>query len=83
LRLLDRGAVPDLILLDLLRPDVDGWRVLDRFRDGPHGSIPIVVMTGVDLPDGWTALHGCAGVLRKPFGEDVLLAELRRVLRPV
>jgi CheY-like chemotaxis protein len=80
LQLLADGVVPDLILLDMLLPVMDGWRFLDRIRAGRHGSIPVIVITGVGLSREWADAHGCAGFLKKPFDEVDLLAEVRHAL---
>ena len=77
LAMLTGGTSPDLILLDMLMPHVDGWRFLDRVRGR---AVPVVVMTGADLTREWAELRGCAGFLKKPFDEADLLAEVRRCL---
>jgi two-component system chemotaxis response regulator CheY len=81
LALLAGGAKPDLIVLDMLLPAVDGWRFLDRVKGTPHASIPVVVATGVGLSPEWAADKGCAGFLRKPFDDAQLVAEIGRILR--
>jgi CheY-like chemotaxis protein len=80
LALLAGGMKPDVILLDMLMPVVDGWRFLDRIRASLHGSIPIVITTGTNLTREWAESHGCAGFLHKPYDESDLLAELARAL---
>jgi CheY-like chemotaxis protein len=81
LALLAGGAKPDLIVLDMLLPAVDGWRFLDRVKGTPHASIPVVIATGVGLSPEWATDKGCAGFLRKPFDDAQLMAEIGRVLR--
>jgi len=45
-----KQGVPDLILLDLIMPDLDGWEVLNRIRrDGRLKSIPVVILTAKQL----------------------------------
>ena len=80
LHVLASTAPPDLILLDMLMPVMDGWHFLDRLRASRHGSIPVVVVTGGVLGREWAAAHGCAGFLKKPFDAEDLLAEVRRCL---
>ena len=74
------GLRPDVILLDMLMPVLDGWHFLNSLKLVPIGSIPIVITTGTILTREWAAAHGCAGFLRKPIEPDDLLAEVRRVL---
>ena len=76
---------PDIILLDLLMPTMDGFAFLEALRATPDGSdIPIVVLTAKDLSD--SERERLAGetkaVLRKSMhSRDELAAELRRALR--
>jgi CheY-like chemotaxis protein len=80
LRLLTEGPPPDLILLDMLMPVLDGWHFLDRLqRAGPHPPIIVTTAAGV-LSREWAAAHGCAGFLRKPVGTEALLQEVSRCL---
>jgi CheY-like chemotaxis protein len=76
-----RGGVrPDLILLDMLLPAVDGWRFLEQRRQEPAlAAIPVVIMTGLGVagPE-WAASLGAAGLLRKPVATEELLREVRR-----
>jgi CheY-like chemotaxis protein len=46
------GSAPDLVLLDVAMPDMDGWQVLDRIRqDDRKRDIPVIVVSGVDPVD--------------------------------
>jgi signal transduction histidine kinase/DNA-binding response OmpR family regulator/CHASE3 domain sensor protein len=65
---------PDVITLDLLMPDGDGWWVVERLQEDPRtASIPLVIVTGTDgaTPD----VEG--PVVRKPFDRTHLIASLR------
>jgi CheY-like chemotaxis protein len=68
---------PDLILLDMLMPVLDGWHFLERL---PQPHAPVVIATSTILTPDWAESHGCAGFLRKPIEADELLAEVRRCL---
>src|SRR5262249_2568686 len=70
------AGAPDQMLLDMLLPVVDGWRILQR-RDT---AVTVIVVTGPILSAEWAAEHGAAGFLKKPVEEAELLAEVRRVL---
>jgi CheY-like chemotaxis protein len=82
LDLLRAGPVPDLILLDMLMPVLDGWHFLQQVKGEPRlAQVPVVVVTGTILTPDWARDHGCAGFARKPVEPEELLAEIRRVLR--
>jgi CheY-like chemotaxis protein len=73
---------PDLILMDLLMPRLDGWEVVEWLKkNSATREIPVVGVTGAG-PDQVALARdaGCASVLRKPCPPDELLAEIRRVL---
>ena len=71
---------PDVILLDMLMPVMDGWKFLDTFRCSDFKHIPVICATAVGLGLDWAREHGCRGVLKKPFDADAVLAEIGRVL---
>lgn len=70
---------PDLILLDLMMPDVSGGRMYDEMKEHPTTSgIPIVVVTG--KPDAHQMFDDQIGpddVIMKPFEADTLLGRIR------
>ncbi|HOJ87509.1 MAG TPA: response regulator [Pseudothermotoga sp.] len=77
-------AKPDLIILDIMMPYVDGFEVLRRIRKDPNlADIPVIMLTakgGEDDPK--TALElGANGFLTKPFSPLKLLEEVRRVIK--
>ncbi len=74
---LEVGPSPDLILLDMLMPVLDGWHFLQK---SPHPSAPIIITTSTILTREWATAHGCAGFLRKPISTEELLAEVHRCL---
>jgi two-component system OmpR family response regulator len=65
-------TAPDLILLDVQMPGIDGWEVLQQLRAkaGPHR--PIVVMTGQYEGQERALGSGAQGYLAKPFDLDDL-----------
>ncbi|HEX2051629.1 MAG TPA: response regulator [Actinomycetota bacterium] len=70
---------PDLILLDLMMPDVSGGRMFDEMRAHPATSgIPIVVVTGKpDAHEMFDDEIGADDVIMKPFEAERLLARIR------
>jgi two-component system cell cycle response regulator DivK len=74
---------PDLILMDLAMPRLDGWEATRRLKADPRTShIPVIAFTGHVLKEyldqAWSA--GCQAVLTKPLQPRDLEAEVRRVL---
>jgi two-component system, OmpR family, response regulator len=72
---------PDLILLDVMMPDGDGFEVARRLRAGP-GGIPVVFLTARDeVADRVAGLNlGADDYVTKPFSLDEVLARVRAVL---
>jgi len=76
------GLRPDLILLDLRMPLVDGYQVLDRLRASEGlREIPVLLVTAVRDVEP-RALDRSCGVLPKPIRMDRLLAEVERAVPP-
>lgn len=73
---------PDLILLDLKMPVMDGTRFARLFRERHGTGTPIVVFTAADDPRKRAADIDAAGVLPKPFSYDALVATVDGLLRP-
>ncbi|AKG22241.1 ATP-binding response regulator [Calothrix sp. 336/3] len=74
---------PDLILLDVMMPGMDGYEVTRRIRQHPEISyIPILLLTAfhdVSVVEGLDA--GADDFIRKPFDQDELLARVRSLIR--
>jgi PAS domain S-box-containing protein len=75
---------PDLVLLDIRMPDIDGYEVLRRLKQNPlHQHIPVVILTASDLGTGaqQRALAlGAVRYLEKPIASGDLLAEIEQIL---
>ena len=74
-------TLPDLILLDLMMPDLGGIRVLEELHDDPELDVtPVVVVTGqVDAVPGIRAVLGDDNVFVKPFAVAELLARVATI----
>lgn len=77
------AAAPDLVLLDLLLPDIDGIEVLRRVRD--RSFLPMIVLSGLTQErDKVRALEaGADDYMGKPFSPEELLARVSALLRRV
>jgi two-component system cell cycle response regulator DivK len=73
---------PDVILMDLRLPDLDGEEATHRLRADPRtAGIPVVAVTATPLEPGddWPAEAGFAGYLVKPLDIEVLSDLVRRL----
>jgi two-component system, OmpR family, phosphate regulon response regulator OmpR len=81
----DRGWEIDMVVLDLMLPDMDGLEVCRRIRalEGPMASVPLLMLTAKGDPmDRIVGLEmGADDYLPKPFEPRELLARVRAVLR--
>ncbi len=79
------GALPDLVILDLMLPDIDGLEVCRRVRALPSemARVPVLMLTAKGDPmDRIVGLElGADDYLPKPFEPRELLARIRAVLR--
>jgi CheY-like chemotaxis protein len=77
------GPEPDLVLLDMMLPIEDGWRLMERRRQNPAlASIPVLIATALGVGSAqWAASLGACGYLRKPVEIETLLAEVKRCCR--
>lgn len=79
LRYLKRMGCPDLILLDIDMPDMDGFETLLKLRESENGRcIPVIYMTGLTLPgcEARALELGAVDFIRKPVQKDVLTARI-------
>jgi DNA-binding response OmpR family regulator len=72
---------PDLIILDIGLPVLDGWQVLERVRD--VSDVPVLLLTARALEaEKVRALHaGADDYVTKPFGREELVARVHTLLR--
>lgn len=73
--------LPDVILMDLRLPDMDGTEVAQRLRDEARtASIPVVALSSLPLEEGsdWLQAAGFAGWLEKPIRVRDFPDQIRR-----
>jgi DNA-binding NarL/FixJ family response regulator len=80
---LARQKLPDLVITDIMMPQVDGYQFLQQLREEPQfKTLPVVFLTArgmtADRIQGYNA--GCDAYLSKPFDPDELVAIVRNLL---
>ena len=71
-----RSIQPDLVLLDIMMPGIDGWETLTRLKRDPETSgIPVIIFTAREHARGHqkSSEMGAADYFRKPFEPDELI----------
>lgn len=78
-----RELLPDIVLMDLALPQMDGWEATRQLKGDPATRhIPIVALTGHALAGHAEGARqaGCDAFVTKPCLPDALVAEIRRLL---
>jgi excisionase family DNA binding protein len=72
---------PDLVLLDVVMPGVDGWQLLRQLEER-HGSIPVIMFSGQvdERSAAEAAQHGARAFVGKPFDPQDLLARAKQLV---
>jgi CheY-like chemotaxis protein len=78
-----RTLAPDVILVDVMMPDLDGYEVCRRLKaEEVTSRIPVVLLTARrEMNQNRTVTAGVAGVLYKPFQPADLAAQIRDLCR--
>ncbi len=73
---------PDLILLDIMMPDISGYEFIAQLRQhqNHYASIPIMLLTVKEHTPEEVEQLGVAGYLRKPFHQKELLGKIEELL---
>jgi methyl-accepting chemotaxis protein len=79
-----QGLVPQLVLLDLIMPDMDGWNTYSKIRaiSGLHDT-PIAFFTSSTDPKDIQNAHemGAVDYIKKPFDKDDLVNRIRKIIK--
>lgn len=78
--------VPDLILLDIHMPDIDGYEVMEQIKkDEKTTGIPVIFVTAETKPEyeAKGRAMGAVDYIRKPFSTKMLLDSVEKVLQSV
>lgn len=82
LRYLENNC-PNLVLLDINMPEMDGFQVMEKMRETErHSNVPVVFLTADTNPETETRCFatGAVDFIAKPFIPDVLLSRVRKTL---
>ena len=76
-------AEPDLVLLDVLMPGIDGYEVCRRLREREETAVlPVIMLTAGDGQEKTKAIEaGADDFIPKPFDRDELFTRIRSLLR--
>ena len=73
---------PNLILLDVVMPQMDGYSFIKTFKQKYSvREVPVIVLSGKSGMKDMFALEGIRGFLEKPYGFDELLQKIKNCLR--
>lgn len=70
---------PQLVLLDVVMPGIDGWQLLQRLQE-LHGSIPVIMFSGQVGADTDAAERGAQGFVGKPFDPQQLVERAKQLV---
>lgn len=71
---------PDIMLLDVIMPGIDGIEVLRRLRQ--FSDMPVIVLSAKERIYEEVIALGANGFMSKPFNPDDLLAKMKTILQP-
>jgi two-component system, cell cycle response regulator DivK len=78
-----RRRKPDLIVMDLAMPRLNGWAAAAELKQSPQTrAIPILILSAVPTSPHEARAAGCAGYLAKPCLPELLWLEIQLLLHP-
>jgi CheY-like chemotaxis protein len=78
--MLERAASPDLVLMDVMMPEMDGLEAIRKIRTQDRwAKLPIIALTAKAMPDDRDSClqAGASDYISKPLNADVLLSLVR------
>jgi two-component system, OmpR family, response regulator len=71
---------PDMVILDLILPNVTGFEVCEQLKR-LNDSVPVLILTAIDMEDARDLARRCGsdGYMTKPYDPDELMKEMRRI----
>ena len=84
LSFLANGFIPDLILLDILMPEMDGWETYNLIKGiSLLRDVPIAFLTALDseVEKDHAAIIGASAFITKPFEKEVLLEKVNNIIQ--
>lgn len=76
-----RKQRPDLVVTDIMMPQMDGFHLIQEIRDDPSlARTPIIVMTSREEMKELVSMAEVQGFIPKPFNREVMLETIKRVL---
>lgn len=73
-----RTREPDIVLLDILLPDMNGFEVLEKVRG--FSQVPVIVFSASQSAVALAPMVGATASISKPFNPDQLLGKIKSVL---
>jgi len=78
------SELPDLIIMDIMMPEMDGWEALTRIKNNPAtAAIPVILLSALseysDIRKGYNL--GADGYITKPFSSKELMTRLNLCLQ--
>lgn len=83
LNFLKNNNIPDLILLDILMPDMNGWELLTKLRNNSKWkNIPVIFITAIDDKNNISiSKHISEDFIEKPLDVSIFKNKIRRILK--
>lgn len=78
-----RDAKPDLVILDLMMPGMDGWDTLEQLKSNPESKdIPVIISSALSEEEDFAKARkmGAVDFVPKPWSADDLVARARKAV---